>query len=523
MIYYVSVVGSDSNDGLTPGSPFATIDHALLICSNGDTINISGIIGTNNTFIINKSVTLTSSDGGSIYKPTTGDLFLIQANNVNINNLILQSNATNTADALINIDRGSIGFNPPVNYSGIIIENCTLNMYKYGIILNGSNTIIRNNNFRRSSGSTERLSCILGYYVNGATITNNNITDTLRMQRFLYMTISGSSGSPYLNDINTKTGLVTVSGNICSCSSTIQGLQFIIQDSYIGNLSYSVHDNQLNNLGIAGKLFVSYVSTNFDLTTINNISVYNNYTSLTASGAVTIDSASSVTLPLDQKYNVYDNTSNFSLRTDYTGNQQFTQTTATIFPANLYLTTLVNYSASGGGDPHIIDIYGNKTTLPNDWYEFILYKSDTVKITARAEYIGSWVKSNKLHFIENKEIKEIDINKHLWVTRYTYITYITFERNGRFLIIDTISGFIIKDNSDFVIEKINDQLISLTHGFKYPPKKCISYDIKLDPDLINVTVDNYWDDINCIRLFPRSCMKNKIGELIKHEENNKIK
>ena len=39
---------------------------------------------------------------------------------------------------------------------------------------------------------------------------------------------------------------------------------------------------------------------------------------------------------------------------------------------------------------------------------------------------------------------------------------------------------------------------------------------------MTISVDNYWNDINSIRLFPRELIGSKYGELIKHSETNNL-
>lgn len=527
--YYVASTGSDSNDG-SVGSPWLTIQYAISQVSNGSTIYVVDSITTTTTITINKEITLTTSGSGSITKTTGGTLLLVQSSNVTISNLNLTQTTSNLADYLINIDRGSSGEVPPVNYSNCTIEGCTLNMWKYGISLNGSNHIVTLCDFLRQSGTTERLTCIVIYYINGASITACTVTDTLRMQRFIYLTSAGTAGSPYLNEVNSKTGLITASEITCSCSSAVQGLQFIIQDSFIGtDLSYVVANNQLNDSAIATKMFIAYVSAGSDLEALSNVSVYNNYQSLTATGAIIIDSPVAVTIdPAIQIFNSYDNTGNFVLRPDYSGNINFTQNSAVVGPPDLADSGIVAYVPYAGGDPHIIDIFGVKTTLPNDWYRFILYKNSTITVIAKAEFIGNFLLNHQLHYMIDDSIREIDIYNDIWVTNYTYMTEIEIIKNNRRLVFDTITGFVKYDDSSIIYHKSNVPVLSTTFGIKYPPKNLVAFDIDLEQDVMVISVDNYWDDINSIRLFTHGCINNKdgtlriSGELVKHSEDNRL-
>lgn len=525
--YYVTDTGSDSNNGLTTSTAFLTIQHAISVASNYDTINTSGTFNVSTTIVVDKPLTIINYYLGTfINKTTVGDLFLLQSSDITMAYLTLTQNTSNLADFLINIDRGSSGFTPPIDYTNINIFSCTFNMWKYGICLNGVNQKITSCNFLRQSGSTERLTCIICYYINGCLIDSNKVNDTLRMQRFLYLTSAGTAGSPYLNDINSKTGLITATNNTCSCSSNVQGFQFIIQDSFIGSsLSYTISENRLYDSLVATKLFIAYISSSTDLATISNISTFNNWQSLTQSGAAIIDSPSGVTVPVTQVFNSYNNTSsNFTLRADYTGNINFTQNATYVSPANLYNSGIVAYSAYGGGDPHIMDVFGNKTTLPNDWYKFILYQSSDILVIAKAQFIGNWLINRDIHYLVGNDIKTIDIFKNLWVTNFTYITSIKIIKDEKELVIDTIRGFIKSNNSSINYKETNtsNELISLTHSIVYPAKNLISYEIDLEPDTLVISIDNFWDDINSVKLLPKSSIGTKKGELIKHCDSNRI-
>jgi len=342
--YYVNNAGSDSNDG-TENSPFLTLERAMLASNNSDTIFIQNIINTTNTLVISKQLNFLGSGNGGISKTGAGDVISIQNSNVTIKFLIISATATNTADAVITIDRGSSGATPPNNYTNIEISSNIINIFKYGVFVNGSNIIISSNTFNRNGG-TERLTTIIVYQSNGLTIDSNTVIDTLRTQRFIYLTGSGTPGTEYFNDCNNKSGLMTISGNIANCSSTAQSLNFILQDVFIGSLSFKVFNNDVN-IAIAGKFFVSYLSSNTDLNTLVNAEIHDNSINMSSTGIVLLDAPVSVTVPIETtKFYVYDNTNqtNFILRVDYSGNVNFCQQTLNVSPVDLHLSTLVQYS-----------------------------------------------------------------------------------------------------------------------------------------------------------------------------------
>lgn len=342
--YYVASTGSDLSDG-SDNNPFLTVQHAIDIASNGDTIIIKDSISSNSTININKELTITGIIGvGELLKSQAGDCLFIQSSNVTISNLIIIKNASNATDANISIDRASNGEVPPTIYNNINITNNTISMHKCGISVNGSNVTISGNTFIRCCGNNT-LTVINVYNSNGLTISNNTVTDTKQTDKFVNLTKSGTIGSTYFNECNTKSGTMIVNQNVCNCSSNSQNFTFLYQDSFIGSqLILDIFDNDIN-VSIAGKLYEAYVSTASDLTSINTVVIHSNDVNLSTSGLVNIDAGSSVTLPTDLKFIVYSNTQqNFTLGSGKTGNSDFTQTTATVFPANLHLSSIVQYT-----------------------------------------------------------------------------------------------------------------------------------------------------------------------------------
>ena len=185
-------------------------------------------------------------------------------------------------------------------------------------------------------------------------------------------------------------------------------------------------------------------------------------------------------------------------------------------------------SGTAGGDPYIISTKKVKTLLPNTWKKILLFKSDTTQVIANCDFITKNI-INNLHYINKKqeEALPINVNHHKWVTDYTYILSIEFINNDdEKLIIDTITGDIIYDSSKFLYEKITDNLVglfSITHGGYYPARKLQRYSIHLNEGFITISIDNYWDDINDIKLYLHDSTNTTYsGELIEHSESNLI-
>ncbi len=182
-----------------------------------------------------------------------------------------------------------------------------------------------------------------------------------------------------------------------------------------------------------------------------------------------------------------------------------------------------------GGDPYIISVKKVKTLLPNEWKVINLLKTGTTQIIANCEFISSEV-IDKLHYInKSKEVcLKIDPNLHKWVKDLTYITSIEFinTESGKKLVIDTLNGNIVSDDSSFVYETIKNTkygLFSITHGAYYPHASFKQFIVYFDDGHLAISIDNYWDDINYIELFMNSEDYTSLsGELIEHSEENVI-
>ena len=186
-------------------------------------------------------------------------------------------------------------------------------------------------------------------------------------------------------------------------------------------------------------------------------------------------------------------------------------------------------SGNAGGDPYIISVKNVKTLLPNDWAIVKLLETDTVKVVANCDFLSKCMMSD-LHFInKNKqECSLIDPNIHKWVRDLTYIvTLEVMEKNSdKKLVINTISGEIIYDNSPIIYETIKDSkfgLFSITHGGYYPQVEFKQHILHFNEGYITISVDNFWDDINYIQLFLHHNNYDKYtGELIEHNISNAI-
>ena len=186
-------------------------------------------------------------------------------------------------------------------------------------------------------------------------------------------------------------------------------------------------------------------------------------------------------------------------------------------------------AGNAGGDPYIVSVKKIKTLLPNEWKTVRLLETDTISIIANCEFLDKKIMSN-LHYINKSKQRciQIDPSKHKWVKDLTYITTLDLidKNTNKKLVMDTLQGNIIQDNSSFLYELLSHSrygLYSITHHGHYPKAAFKKYIIHFDEGYIVVSIDNYWDDINFIELFLHDKNYNLYtGELIEHDENNNI-
>ena len=182
-----------------------------------------------------------------------------------------------------------------------------------------------------------------------------------------------------------------------------------------------------------------------------------------------------------------------------------------------------------GGDPHVIDVNGIKTTLPNDWNYVKLYQKDNVYVVCKCEFINDDIINNLHYYTPSGPYEYRKVFKFInnYVVKYTYMTKLYILNDGKLdLEMDLIDGTIIQNTNEFMIDKINDidGLFSLTHDYYCPPKNLKSYVIYLnDSDYLKIKIDKFWDDINNVILYTQSTITSDYsGELIKHSPSNNL-
>jgi uncharacterized protein YjbI with pentapeptide repeats len=175
-----------------------------------------------------------------------------------------------------------------------------------------------------------------------------------------------------------------------------------------------------------------------------------------------------------------------------------------------------------GGDPFIKSLKTNKVLLlPNSWKKVILYQSDKYKVIGYNEKLKS---EQMLKMKTIKENKIMDITKmETSIYNFNYLVKIEIINleNNDVSVLDTING---NHNNNINIEEIitKNGLNSVDQNFYYPKKNFKSFMIHLDKgNYITVKVDNYWIDLNNIKLYSNN-ITNISGELVEHNNGNNI-
>jgi len=186
-----------------------------------------------------------------------------------------------------------------------------------------------------------------------------------------------------------------------------------------------------------------------------------------------------------------------------------------------------------GGDPHIRNCKGEKITLPNSWGYFRLYedKQTEEKIMIRCAFLERSVMTGLHRYDEETgEIRPISLDPRfdIYVKEFTYMTELElFEKDELVVRINMLTGEILYQRDDKIIDNIpSEGVLSITHGIRYTPTEALaSYALYLrSNNLLTITVDSFWDDINniALTLSPDADLnlKHLEGEIFEHSDVN---
>ncbi|MCX6250471.1 MAG: hypothetical protein NTX61_06945, partial [Bacteroidetes bacterium] len=231
--HYVSTSGSNSNNG-SSGSPWLTIQYAVDHSTSNDIIIVGA--GTYNEYLtINKPLTLKGDPLGS--QPTiqftdaaTGGI-TITANNVTVRNFRLYRPGNNADAPLLSIPKGGVWPNYTIDYSDIIIKNCTFEWGRYALYVHVQNLTVDSCSFLNNY----RNGIILGGVKGTTNILHNNIDGTVRNARNLVYITTGS-------------GLPDIEGTInINYNTSYKKVQFFIIDFWGVDLSKKIDLNIKHN------------------------------------------------------------------------------------------------------------------------------------------------------------------------------------------------------------------------------------------------------------------------------------
>jgi len=177
-----------------------------------------------------------------------------------------------------------------------------------------------------------------------------------------------------------------------------------------------------------------------------------------------------------------------------------------------------------GGDPHVLTIEGVHTLLPNEWKYVRLYEKDEIHVYAKCDMLDETVIAN-LHLCGKDNIIRNYKNIASRPT-FSHATEIDIYKHDDLVFkIDMINGIVILKSNDIYVEnKNNAKLYSLTYKKYYKKVNSKGYLIKLNNNnMMEIVIDNFWDDINYFKLFFFDSNKNGYsGEFFEHNESNDL-
>jgi hypothetical protein len=163
-----------------------------------------------------------------------------------------------------------------------------------------------------------------------------------------------------------------------------------------------------------------------------------------------------------------------------------------------------------GGDPYIKNIKKDYVKLlPNYIKVLKLYESENYKVNCFCEKLSldkmlNMHKIMKGYNINNEEIVKLD-EKLIKPYIFNYITKIDIIKNNIYKMeIDLYTGEIIQsDLENIYYEEIETKngLNNVADNYYYPKKNFKSYCIYLDDYILSIKVDNFWVELNNIKIY----------------------
>ena len=260
---YVSVDGSDENDGLSRETAVASISKAVSLADEGYTIHISaGTYDQNKSIQLSHVLTFIGEDGTIIKRIGAADVFKYSSENiktVSFKNIIFSSTTANPNNPIFSM----------VGRANLIINNCTFTDAIAGkgghVRFMGSSTgLINNTKFIGLTGSTSSASSYIQCLGESVVRVNNclfaNCSETM-LRAVVYVNNNLSNVS--VNNCN----FINISGN----------LNAVFENRGYGSIRNSTfRDISLSGNGPRGIIWSSETISNGSKTYINSSIFYNN-------------------------------------------------------------------------------------------------------------------------------------------------------------------------------------------------------------------------------------------------------
>ena len=283
---YTTAIGNDANPG-TPAAPFATIQHAISVANPGNTIYVdAGTYAENvvvtkevsingagqiNTIIM-PAISSPNSCSGSSLCPDASNIFLVQANNVTIQNLTIDGNNPSISSG-VNAGGSDIDARNGIitdHTSGLIFNNLNVNhvtvknIFLRGIYASTGGTFSFYDNIVNNIQADPSSIAMFNYGGSGSfsnnTVTNSN--DAISSNHSSGTTYSGNTisncGSGIHTDNNGDGGGISddIFGNTIS-NSTTGGYGIWVFAPY---KNVTVHENSISNVDVGLASSGSYVA-----------------------------------------------------------------------------------------------------------------------------------------------------------------------------------------------------------------------------------------------------------------------
>ena len=261
---YVSLDGSDENDGLTRETAVASISHAVSIAGERYTIYLSsGTYAQSSSTQLSKALTFVGEDGTVISKTGTSNVFTYTSDTiktVGFKNIIFSSTVPNPSNPILSM----------AGRADLLVDNCTITNAiagRNGIIrLMGNSTgRITNTRFDGLSGSTNAGASYL-YALGDSRIRVENSTfsniDESMLRACVYQNYPGAN----LTLVNSVFN--NINGNIYAIVENKNGYMQIQNCRFI--------DNSLSGNGPRGIVWSSEYKENQSFTYINSSQFINN-------------------------------------------------------------------------------------------------------------------------------------------------------------------------------------------------------------------------------------------------------